>query len=100
MEDKEKEIRQEMAAELEKSHQAHRASLSLWETTMETNKEGVKKLTAHIAHMAERTLDVTDVVLCAGQTSVDALFRELREDAPSYGYSACGEMSELEHSPQ
>ena len=30
---------------------------------------------------AERVLDVTDVVLCAGQTSVDGLFHELREDA-------------------
>ena len=28
-----------------------------------------------------RVLDVTDVVLCAGQTSVDGLFRELRKDA-------------------
>ena len=30
---------------------------------------------------AERVLDVTDVVLCAGQTSVDDLFHELRKDA-------------------
>ena len=29
----------------------------------------------------DRVLDVTDVVLCAGQTSVDDLFHELREDA-------------------
>ena len=28
----------------------------------------------------DRVLDVTDVVVCAGQTSVDALFRELRRD--------------------
>ena len=48
----------------------------------------------------ERVLDVTDVVLCAGQTSVDDLFHELRNDPtrpfpclPSAGAEHAGELT-------
>mmetsp|Transcript_10159 Transcript_10159/g.29831 ORF Transcript_10159/g.29831 Transcript_10159/m.29831 type:complete len:741 (+) Transcript_10159:172-2394(+) len=47
---------------------------------------------------AERVLDVTDVVLCAGQTSVDDLFRELRNDPkfPVYAIGGAEHAGELD----